>query len=187
MISMNMLFERIRQKCEEQGWQPDEASKRARAGVTLRYPPATQEHLFAAEAALGFPLPTMLRALYSQVANGGFGPGFGIVGVPGGFADGSIGGNIVEAYHAQLAQTSLVDYTQYKRETDAQTTFVLPIDSWDDRLLPLCDWGCLTTSYLDRHTGQVFRGAPISGTTYVLRLQAASLEEWLECWLNGKL
>src|SRR5438067_9804857 len=98
MVLTRTLFERIRQKCNEQGWQPDEALYRRE--IAHHYPPATEQQLLATEAALGFQLPSILRNLYAQVANGGFGPGFGIVGTLGGFACSSIGGNIVEAHYA---------------------------------------------------------------------------------------
>jgi SMI1 / KNR4 family (SUKH-1) len=42
-------------------------------------PPATLEELERAEEALGFALPPLLRRVYGEVANGGFGPGYGLV------------------------------------------------------------------------------------------------------------
>jgi hypothetical protein len=185
MVLTRTLFERIRQKCDEQGWQPDEALHRGE--IAQHYPPATESQLLATEAALNFTLPPTLRTLYAQIANGGFGPGFGIIGAFGGFACSSIGGNIVDAYHALAVGTPLVDYTQYKRELGVKTTFELPIGVWCEPLLPLCDLGCLTTSFLDIQTGQVLRGAPVSRTSYVLRPQAPSLEAWLESWLQDEL
>ena len=47
---------------------------------------ASEEQLAAAERRLGFALPPLLRRLYAEVANGGFGPGSGILGVAGGWA-----------------------------------------------------------------------------------------------------
>jgi len=47
--------------------------------------PATSDALAAAESRLGFALPLLLRRLYLEVANGGFGPGPGIVGISGGW------------------------------------------------------------------------------------------------------
>src|SRR5206468_981225 len=41
-------------------------------------PPVTPEALAAAEAKLGFPLPPLLRALYTQIGDGGYGPGRGL-------------------------------------------------------------------------------------------------------------
>jgi hypothetical protein len=48
--------------------------------------PASEEHLSAAERRLGFAIPPLLRRLYAEVANGGFGPGGGILGIAGGWA-----------------------------------------------------------------------------------------------------
>jgi len=48
----------------QHGWKSEEST----------YPPATEEQLRASEQALGFLLPPLLRTLYAQVANGGFGP-----------------------------------------------------------------------------------------------------------------
>lgn len=45
-------------------------------------PPATPEDVAGAEATLGFALPPLLKRLYLEVGNGGFGPGFGILGLP---------------------------------------------------------------------------------------------------------
>jgi hypothetical protein len=185
MLSTTTLFEHIRQKCDAQGWQPDEMQYHALH--SQHYPPATEQQLLAAETALGFSLPPSLRTLYTQVANGGFGPGFGIVGVLGGFASTGLGGTIVDAYHALNVEISLVDYRQYKQESGKHLIFELPLTDWDSSLLPLCDWGCLNTSFMDIRTDQVLRGAPISRTTYVLRLQASSLQEWLELWLRDAL
>jgi hypothetical protein len=44
-------------------------------------PPATPGQVEAAEAALGVRLPPLLRRLLLEVADGGFGPGYGLVGV----------------------------------------------------------------------------------------------------------
>jgi hypothetical protein len=46
--------------------------------------PATEQAIAEAEAIIGYPLPPLLRRLYTEVANGGFGPDEGIVGVRGG-------------------------------------------------------------------------------------------------------
>jgi hypothetical protein len=49
------------------------------------FPPATEAQLIATERELGYPLPGMLRALYSQLANGGFGPVYGLAGIATGY------------------------------------------------------------------------------------------------------
>src|SRR5690242_10047052 len=45
-------------------------------------PPATVAEVDAAEAALGLAIPPLLRRLYTEVGNGGFGPHYGLEGVP---------------------------------------------------------------------------------------------------------
>lgn len=57
----------------------------------FEFPPATEEQVQATEEALGLPLLPLLRALYTQVANGGFGPACGITGVCGGYYFGDDG------------------------------------------------------------------------------------------------
>ena len=42
-------------------------------------PPATPEELERVEASIGVALPATLRRVYGEVANGGFGPGYGLV------------------------------------------------------------------------------------------------------------
>lgn len=187
MVPTSTLFERIIQKCTTDGWLPDEARHRAKLNIPHRYPLATEQQLLATEAALGFPLPTTLRTLYAQVANGGFGPGFGIVGAIDGFASTGLGGNIVETYIALNANTTAVDYRHYQLDHHNQIVFELPHTVWSHQLLPLCDWGCLITSSLDMNNGQILRGAPTSRTSYTLRVQADSLEAWLEAWLQNTL
>src|SRR3954452_9221884 len=41
-------------------------------------PPVAAEAMAEAEARLGFPLPPLLRALYTRVGDGGYGPGRGL-------------------------------------------------------------------------------------------------------------
>ncbi|WP_329250458.1 SMI1/KNR4 family protein [Actinoallomurus sp. NBC_01490] len=45
------------------------------------YPPVTVPELLAAERQMGRQLPDLLRRLYTEVANGGFGPTYGILGI----------------------------------------------------------------------------------------------------------
>ncbi|HEY3964796.1 MAG TPA: SMI1/KNR4 family protein [Planctomycetaceae bacterium] len=44
--------------------------------------PAKPAEVDAAERALGHPIPQLLRRLYLEVGNGGFGPAYGLEGVP---------------------------------------------------------------------------------------------------------
>jgi|SRR5579863_3603352 len=61
------------------------------------FPTVSASAVADAERRLGFGLPSFLAQVYQEVGNGGFGPGSGVIGLPGGFpSDG--GKSIVELY-----------------------------------------------------------------------------------------
>ena len=64
------------------------------------YPPVTAEQVKKTEAILGFKLPRLLTRLYVEVANGGFGPGYGLFGLEGGFTDEDQRLTLVELYQS---------------------------------------------------------------------------------------
>ena len=74
----------------------------------LAFPSATEEQLQETEEWLGFPLPPLLRLLYTRVANGGFGPGYGITGVIGGCPlEDDMGNGLIDAYFRCLNEESI--------------------------------------------------------------------------------
>lgn len=70
------------------------------------FPPAMEAQLQETEMALGCSLPPILRAVYTQVANGGFGPGYGVAGAMSGFDE---AGTIVTNYRFHIARSELID------------------------------------------------------------------------------
>ncbi|MFF1452131.1 SMI1/KNR4 family protein [Streptomyces sp. NPDC058274] len=88
--------------------------------------PATQEAVTEAEESIGFPLPPLLRRLYLEVANGGFGPAEGILGVRGGASQGD--------------WNDLSDIHQGGPDPSGQ----IPAG-----LVPVYDWGCTIWSLID--------------------------------------
>src|SRR5262245_41797485 len=55
------------------------------AGLIQRLPPlipVRREAVEAAEREFGYPFPALLRRLYLEVGNGGFGPGYGLFRLP---------------------------------------------------------------------------------------------------------
>jgi hypothetical protein len=95
----------IVRRCREQRWfgcDMHRKHERMRSADSIeerrfRFPPATDLQLAETERLLGFALPAALRGLYKEVANGGFGPGYGIVGAMGG-ARTSEGDRIADLY-----------------------------------------------------------------------------------------
>ena len=138
------------------------------AGLIDPLPPLERAAPAAVEAAehrLGALLPRLLRRLYLEVGNGGFGPGYGILGLDGGFTD-DLGHNALEA-------------SDYFRD-----------EFPDVRLLALCTWGCAIYSLVELATPDAFmwgfdpNGAPDERALY---RQSITLPDWLERWIDGRL
>lgn len=213
-MDQTILIERILDKCRRQKWYGGDMSNTARftergeryevrytaAGKELRrdldpddhprktsfaYAPASGEHLLATEQALGFPLPPLLRTLYAQIANGGFGPGYGLHGALGGFDE---AGTVIDGYTFHLTRSTMIDLETYITGPVYDATD-FPDTDWPRYLLYLCDWDCATTSCLDAVTGNVYlcRPSATDSRAFSLLLEAPSLQEWLELWLAGNL
>jgi hypothetical protein len=109
-----------------------------------------------------------LRRLSLEVANGGFGPGYGVLGLDGGFAD-------------DLRRTAVDILT----ERDDGVWPGMP-----SGLLPVCGWGCAIYSFAHCTSGQMVGwdpnpvepddDVPFFGQEY-------TIEGWLSAWLEGTL
>lgn len=142
------------------------------AGVIDPLPPlepATAAALEEAEASVGHALPPLLRRLYREVANGGFGPGYGIFGLTGGHPD-------------PPANDALQSYRQW-------VEWGIPRSP----LWPLCTWGCGIYSFVDLggppwtiwgHDPAAVRDEQWSAA---FAPQAITFAEWLGRWVDGKL
>lgn len=129
-------------------------------------PPLAESKLAEVEQAMGFALPTMLRLVYQQVGNGGFGPGYGLFGLD--RATGDVSDCAVELY--ALLSRGDPDDSEF---------------SWPPGMLPICDWGCVIRSHVDctHPEAPVYR----SDDEYDLTLENASFQAWLEEWLSGSM
>lgn len=102
------------------------------------YPPAPPEVVTRAEQQLGFALPPLLKRLYTEVANGGFGPG--LVGLEGGYADEEWPEDtLVGLYHGYR------EYAAHLMECEPE----VGAEPWPERLLPVCSEGCAMMLCLD--------------------------------------
>jgi hypothetical protein len=138
-------------------------------------PPATASEVDAAEAALGFAIPPLLRRLYLEVGNGGFGPDYGLEGVP--------------TCPPTPFTADIVSLYQWYSEADPQ----YPAHQWPSGLVPLISGGCLYMEcvYFTKapHPVVLFDGhsgvwdEPVSAR---LSSIAPSLEARLEAWLSGE-
>jgi len=121
--------------------------------------PAKAEQVAAAERELGFPLPSLLTTVLTEVANGGFGPGYGLFGVARGKTSGS--------------DDLVTDYSV--RRGDQKV--------WPAGWLPICSFGCDIVSAVQASTSRVVR---FLGDPAVFCLEAASLHEWFQAWIDGE-
>jgi hypothetical protein len=81
------------------------------------------QELNFAEEVFGFRLPKILKRAYSEIGNGGFGPG-PVIGLPGGYQ--SSWGDIMSAWEV------------FQRD-----------GKWEEGWLPIIDWGCCQVSIID--------------------------------------
>jgi len=86
------------------------------------YSPATPEQIASTQAAIGFELPQLLKEILVKIGNGGFGPGYGLIGVEGGYAD------FKGEHLAELGEE---------------------LGALERKILPVCNWGCGIYSCVD--------------------------------------
>ena len=106
---------------------------------------------------MGCILHPLHRRLFEEVANGGFGPGYGLIGLPGGTLDGD-GRSLVELREILWL--------------DSETPMPPPV-------VPLSEWGCGIWSCLDSETGAV-----LILDEYGLKDIGQSFQSWLEDWVS---
>lgn len=216
--SYKTLFEAIRAKCQRDGWfgpdalKPEEnlplsddpfydeyadnviaADDPARTGFL--FPQASEEQMLATEERLGFPLPDLLRQLYTQLANGGFGPGTGLPGVKDGYAGGypcTDGSLWAYSEYYQDEKEAFFSYTTYQEQAarsiarGQRAWMQVPQGERLERLLPLDDLGCCQYINVDDR-GRLFLIAPTENDAfYGLRELPWRLEEWLWRWVRGE-
>lgn len=129
------------------------------------HPPISPASVRAAEASLRVQLPSLLRRIYCEVGNGGFGPGAGLLGI------GSSG--YVVSHAGDLVQM----HTTFARDVPE-----MPEYYWPRGLLPLFDWGCAMWTCVDARSADarvVMHDDRWATTTRF------TLYEWWRAWLDG--
>lgn len=139
-------------------------------------PCLTMNDVSIAEDELGIKLPRFLVTLYTEVGNGGFGPGFGFL---------------------PLLSTPTVNHGRFVTETCLE---MRATKGWNDTIVPIVTWGCGVLSCLDTASDEllVYRFEPnmpdqmtidyLDGYPYMgagLIPEKMGFSDWLEEWLVG--
>jgi hypothetical protein len=136
--------------------------------------PAIQHELAVDEATLGFSLPPLLKQIYLEVGNGGFGPGYGLLGMSNGARD-------------DLGRTAPEKYWLFKQGDPDDAAW-----SWPEALLPICHWGCAIYSCIScadpnfpmRIFDPNLRAGPSWEDAHFV--EAVSFSSWIRAWAQGK-
>ncbi|MFI9625259.1 SMI1/KNR4 family protein [Streptomyces sp. NPDC052042] len=131
--------------------------------------PLTTEGVERAEAALGFPLPPLLTALYTRTANGGFGPAYGFLPL--------IGDRAPDGEESAVAQYLAL------RQGVAEGEW-----PWPEGVLPICSLGCGMYSCVDcrdEHTTVLLFEPNAGEPERAWYVDKTGLAPWLRDWLDG--
>ena len=130
-------------------------------------PPASPAAIEEAETLVDTGLPKLLKELYA-IANGGFGPGYGLLGLRDGFTD-------------DMHRTAVDILAE------------APQGLWPGMptgLLPLCHWGCAIYSFVHCPSERIYGWDPNPvepDDDVPFFAQEYVLDTWIEAWLNGSL
>jgi hypothetical protein len=128
----------------------------------VSFAPVTEQAIAEAEANLGFAIPHLLRSIYLNVGNGGFGPGYGILGVRNGHT--AALGTLVETYEQMRNGAEYLGF------------------EWQPGLLPFCEWGCNISSCVD---GLSEENRVCRSDACVAHVLKYNLEDFFNMWLSG--
>ena len=130
------------------------------------FPPASVEEIELVRERMGLPTPEPLSDLYAGVGNGGFGPGYGLLGLVDGAKD-------------DLGQSALDVYSNFLVPDPTDSSW-----QWRPEVLPICYWGCVVYSCVDCSTEDAVMVGFDEGRWVAGR---RTLEQWLRAWLDRGL
>lgn len=141
--------------------------------AAARLQPADPTDVADDERQLGFSLPPLLKRIYTQIGNGGFGPGYGLIGLTNGVPDDT--GKTGPAIYRQLRDGSSED----------------PYCEWPEGLLPICHWGCAILSCVDcsdpNFRMRIFDPNVHDSDDWADAFfeESPSFEKWIRAWASG--
>lgn len=126
-------------------------------------PPLAPEQIEQAESQLGFRLPPLMVRLYSEVADGFWGPGYGL-----------------NPLLASIPDIGVVSIVESKKS--------YPEIGWPSNLIFLCSYGCGFEAYVNHMEPTlpvIYEDCDGPNDDYMRWPSGYSLDEYLQAWLDG--
>lgn len=143
-------------------------------------PPITVDIVDDVERTLGFTLPTLVRRLYTEVADGRYGPSYGILRLR------SPEGTDVRRWWEQPMSVEAWE-ALYRHEREEPEIPPHHKPNHPPKSIRFCEEGCNISFWLDCSTeaARVFIDDPnLYGDGYTHETAAETLERWLSDWLD---
>jgi SMI1-KNR4 cell-wall len=141
---------------------------------TKKYSPIQLNQVENDEKVLGFKIPELLKRLYLEIGNGSFGPGYGLIGLTGGFPD-------------DTKKIAVSLYLSFSEKDPSDSGW-----KWPNGLLPICYWGCAIYSCIDciTHDNPMVIFDPNGHEdnkpwTDSFFPESPSFEKWINDWSRG--
>jgi hypothetical protein len=173
------LIEELKQRMESR----EPAAHPFWIGVPRAYPPIESDRLAEVERHHGFRLPAVLRTIYTNLGNGGWAIGPGIMGIDCRCNPRRAGADeLRDDSDDAIAMMQVLGRRALK-------------DGTTKRVMPFCDWGCNQWSCVDlddpNHPVWFYDGNQSSHDEDVdedafWTLEAGSIEDWFRRWLRGE-
>ena len=181
MKSGSDLISAIRRKLAESPGKPSQSGPPQAA----LYPAVSGHELTMEESRLGFNLPPLLRQLYMQIGNGGFGPGGGLLSL--------------RQISPKIDQTVATLYHQLRASRTKRG------GRWQEGLVPFAEWGdfilsCVDLSSVERNddppvirfepnmseaaTYGYLKGEPFRGAGLIP--EKDRLSNWFKDWIENR-
>lgn len=164
-------------------------AKAKEEGHAEEYPPLSANEVARCEKEMGVQLPEIVRLVYTQVANGGIGPGGALIGLKGGFVEDN-DEDVTSLYQAWMKGSNEVweDFDDEANDVKME---------WVPGLLPVCLHGCTVWTLLNCNApGGRLIYADLSGPmnykqewetdSGVFQKPGVPFEEWIAAWLDDE-
>ena len=143
-------------------------------------PPVSMAVVEDVERTLGFRLPTLVRRLYTEVADGRYGPSWGVIRLRS-----PAGTDPMRWWEQPMSVEAWTLHERLARQECPPSAFC---PDFPERAIRFCEEGCNISMWLDCTTeaARVFVDDPNSyGDDYAHETVAESLDQWLTAWLEA--